>query len=108
MGIREAILLCVSLAICVTALVRPKIGIFGYIWYSLMRPDILAFVEVKYPLSLVFGLCSMLGSAWYLCQFVVILRAPPPLFLFLRHIPGARCLALPFPPALLIAAHPAT
>src|SRR5260370_28459983 len=87
MGIREAILLCVSLAICVTALVRPKIGMFGYIWYSLMRPDILAFVEVKYPLSLVFAICSLLGSVWYLSQVGVILRAPTIRFLLLLQIP---------------------
>src|SRR5260370_4754066 len=87
MGIREAILLCVSLAICVTALVRPKIGIFGYIWYSLMRPDVLAFVEVKYPLSLMFAICSLLGAFRYLPQAGAILRAPTIRFLLLLQIP---------------------
>jgi probable O-glycosylation ligase (exosortase A-associated) len=73
---------------------------FGYIWYSLMRPDILAFVEVKYPLSLVFAICSLLGSVWYLSQVGVILRAPTIRFLLLLQIPVGLSIAFAIQPDL--------
>ena len=34
----------------------------AYLWYGLMRPDIFAWVENKYPVSLLFGVTSVLSS----------------------------------------------
>lgn len=45
MSLREILLIGIVIAICVLALIRPKYGLYGYIWYALMRPDVLAWVE---------------------------------------------------------------
>ena len=87
MGIREALLLAVVSAICLVALAKPKIGLYGYVWFSLMRPDILAFVENKYPFSLLLALCTGLGAlayfhrigVWFgnrLCLLLILLQIP--------------------------------
>ena len=53
-----------------------------------LRPDaFLAFVEVKYPLSLVFAATTLLGSLRYLPQAGAILRAPTSRYLLLLQIP---------------------
>jgi putative inorganic carbon (hco3(-)) transporter len=62
MGIREALLLPVIAAICVAALFRPRIGLYGYLWFGLMRPDILAFADGTYPYSLALAICSAVGA----------------------------------------------
>ena len=34
-------------AICIATLFSARIGIYGYLWYSLMRPDVLAWASPK-------------------------------------------------------------
>jgi probable O-glycosylation ligase (exosortase A-associated) len=43
--LRELALIGIVAVICATAILRPKYGIFGYLWYGLMRPDVLAWIE---------------------------------------------------------------
>lgn len=45
MSLRELLLIGIVAVVCVLALIRPKYGLYGYMWYALMRPDVLAFVE---------------------------------------------------------------
>jgi probable O-glycosylation ligase (exosortase A-associated) len=47
----------------VTALtVRPRVGIYGYIWYSLMRPDQFAYIDYANYYSTVLAACTIIGS----------------------------------------------
>ncbi len=87
MGIREAILLVVVGGVSLAALVRPRVGLYGYVWYALMRPDLFAFVESVYPISLVLAVCTAIGaireigyvSVWFtnpLCRLLLLLQIP--------------------------------
>lgn len=61
----------------VAALVRPQIGLLAYTWYSLMRPDVLAWVEHKTPISIILALCTLLGSISHLPGRVSVLFTNP-------------------------------
>lgn len=42
--------------------VRPRIGLYTYIWYTLMRPDQLAYVSYANYFSFVLAACTILGG----------------------------------------------
>ncbi|MCS7042469.1 MAG: O-antigen ligase family protein, partial [Bryobacteraceae bacterium] len=42
MGIRSLIVLGTVIGLCVLAPLRPVLGLYGYYWFAMMRPDILA------------------------------------------------------------------
>lgn len=62
MGIREALLLLVFAATCLTSLVVPRIALYGYVSFALMRPDLLAFADGRYPFSLILAGCTFLAA----------------------------------------------
>ena len=70
MGIREALFLPLMLGVCGAAIFAPRLGMLAYIWYSLMRPDILAFVQDKYPVSMVLAICVGVGLLFGDFQYV--------------------------------------
>jgi probable O-glycosylation ligase (exosortase A-associated) len=76
MGIREALFLPVIAAICLVAPFRPKIGLYGYVWFGLMRPDLLAFAEGKYPYSLALAIATGVGAIRHAPQIAVWVRNP--------------------------------
>jgi probable O-glycosylation ligase (exosortase A-associated) len=72
---REAALIGIVAAICVVALVKPRIGLLGYTWFALMRPDALSW-SVGRPYSLCLAACTLIGSVIYLPRFVRIVTNP--------------------------------
>ena len=52
-----------AMGFCVAGLINPVIGLLGYMWYSLMRPDALAWTEGQYPYSLMLAAVTLFG-AW--------------------------------------------
>ena len=51
--------------LCLLALVRPRVGLYGYVWYTVMRPDILAYVTTANYFSSGLALCTLVGSLPY-------------------------------------------
>ena len=100
MGIRELILLATVAFICLASLVRPKIGLFGYVWYALMRPDLLAFVESKYPLSMVLAAALALGSLQKLGGIGALFQASASRLILILQIPIALSVIFAVNPAL--------
>lgn len=76
MGIREALLLPLIGGICAVALFRPRVGLYGYLWFGLMRPDILAFADGSYPYSLALAICTAVGAIRYAGKTTVWFRNP--------------------------------
>jgi putative inorganic carbon (hco3(-)) transporter len=84
---REAILVVIMMVLCPIALFRPKIGLYGYTWFALLRPDYLAWSAGEYPYSLALAVCTLLGAGpryiskigiWFrdgLCQATMLLTA---------------------------------
>ncbi len=50
---RLALLHLASLGFCLAGLINPVFALLGYIWYSLMRPDALAWAEGQFPYSMI-------------------------------------------------------
>ena len=71
---REIVLFAVVVVLSLIALVRPKIGIFAYVWFALMRPDILAYSRGLFPHSLLIALSTIVGSLRYFNFFPSLLR----------------------------------
>jgi probable O-glycosylation ligase (exosortase A-associated) len=89
MVVREAIFLPLIAAICLVAPFRPRVGLLGYIWFGLMRPDLLAFADGKYPYSLALAIGTGLGALRYAGRTRFWLRTPFCAGLWLLQIPIA-------------------
>src|SRR5690242_20359833 len=73
---RELVLITVVAALCLTALVKPRIGLYGYIWFALMQPDALAWAYGAHPLSLALAVSTLLGSIRFAPNLISIARNP--------------------------------
>lgn len=62
MPLRELALILIVLALCIGGLIRPKIALYGYIWFAITEPDVMAFCEAKYPFSMALGIITVIGG----------------------------------------------
>jgi putative inorganic carbon (HCO3(-)) transporter len=85
--IRELALLIVVPAICCVALFRPKIGLYGYIWFAIVQPDVMAWCEGKYPFSIGMALATLIGSLRYAGKIPRVFGTPAVWGLLLLQIP---------------------
>lgn len=99
-GLRELIFVPVVVTLCLIALIKPRIGLLGYLWYALMRPDLLAFAENKYPFSLCLAVATGLGALRYLGDFTAIVRNPISRVVVLLQIPVGLSVLFAVYPAL--------
>ncbi len=86
MGIREVFFLPLIATICLVAPFRPKIGLYGYVWFALMRPDLVAFADGKYPYSLALAIGTAVGAIRYAPRVGIWLRNPFCLLLVLLQV----------------------
>src|ERR1039458_2946832 len=85
---REALLALIVAVISVVALVKPRVGLFGWVWYALMRPDVLAWVSVaSLPYSTIIAVATLIGSLRYLSQFRFVVMNPLSLGLIALQLP---------------------
>jgi putative inorganic carbon (HCO3(-)) transporter len=100
MGVREVIVAVITLVLCIFALMRPRIGLYGYVWFSLMRPEYLAYANGSIPYSPALAASVLLGSLRHFADFPVILRNPISRTLVLLQIPIVISVLLALVPAL--------
>ncbi len=100
MGVREVLVALITLVLCIVALVRPRIGLYGFVWYSLMRPEYLAYSNGSIPYSPALAACVLLGSLRHFVEFPAILRNPVSRTLVLLQIPIVISVFLALVPAL--------
>lgn len=100
MALRELLLLAVITVICLVAIVRPKIGVYGYIWFAVMRPDLLAWCPDKYNLSAFLAIATTIGTIPYLPRLTAIFQNPISRWLVLLQIPLALSTILAVNPLL--------
>jgi probable O-glycosylation ligase (exosortase A-associated) len=74
-SLREILLTVVVVSLCASALVRPRLGLFGYIWYATMRPDVLAWCADMNNYSLYLAVCTLLGAVPHLANLGRLLRS---------------------------------
>ena len=74
-SLRELTLIGIVFILVLLALVRPKYGLYGYLWYALMRPDVLCYVEDERNIySLVIFGATALGSIRYIPNIANVFR----------------------------------
>ena len=73
---RGDILIVIVLLQCLVALVRPRWGLYCYVWFSLMRPDALAWATGTFPYSLLLAIFTIAGSIPYLGGAVSLIPNP--------------------------------
>lgn len=73
---RAVLLFSIITAISLAALARPRIGLYGYVWFALMRPDVLAWQYNAQPYSFALAVATLLGSLRYSSFFLDLFRIP--------------------------------
>jgi probable O-glycosylation ligase (exosortase A-associated) len=86
---RELLLILIVLVLSIVALPKPLWGMYGYIWFGLMRPDVLAWSVGKYPYSYVLAVTTLLGSLLHVGRLRVFVTNPLCLWLVLFQVPLA-------------------
>jgi putative inorganic carbon (HCO3(-)) transporter len=84
---RDIIVAILVASLSILALFRPRVGLYGYTWYGLMRPDVLAWAPNAHPYSLVLAVATLLGSVRYLGSASVLLHNGISRMLLLLQIP---------------------
>ena len=82
---RQALLIPIVGLMCLIAPFQPIVGLYGYIWFALMRPDVLAFSSKPYSMAL--AVTTLLGSLRYFFKVHLLFRSPIGLGLVLLQIP---------------------
>jgi probable O-glycosylation ligase (exosortase A-associated) len=78
------------MAICLASLIRPRIGMYGYLWYDLMRPDVLAFVEDSENIySFLIAVFLLISMVLRFMDLFNVFRNPFSLSILLLQIPIA-------------------
>jgi probable O-glycosylation ligase (exosortase A-associated) len=81
---RELLLVMILGAICIATLFSARIGIYGYLWYSLMRPDVLAWANRQNDYSMILAAVVLLAAAVnFPGKFLGMIRNPFVLLLLL-------------------------
>jgi putative inorganic carbon (HCO3(-)) transporter len=86
---RELLLILIVLVLSIVALPKPLWGLYGYVWFGLMRPDVLAWSVDKYSYSLALAVTTLLGSLQHLGRVRVFFENPLCLGLVLFQVPLA-------------------
>ena len=97
---REAILIAVVCGLAAIALVRPRIGLYSYIWFALMCLDYFAWALGSFPFSPVLALATLVGSLRYYYRYPVVLQQSLSRALILYQLPVIASVFLAVYPAL--------
>jgi probable O-glycosylation ligase (exosortase A-associated) len=82
---RANILLIVVVFLCIIALIKPRIGLYTYIWFGLMRPDYMAFAVGRFNLSTLIALVTLVSAARALFNLRYLWK-PIPILLILFQL----------------------
>jgi probable O-glycosylation ligase (exosortase A-associated) len=86
---RDLLLIILVGLLCIIGLVKPKIGVFGYTWFAMMRPDVLAFADPANSYSFFIAVCTLAGSLPYMGRLPRLFRNPIFIGLLILEIPVA-------------------
>jgi putative inorganic carbon (hco3(-)) transporter len=84
--VRETVLEIVVIALSLAALVRPRVGLYAYTWFALMRPDFLAWAPGAQPYSLVLAIATLISSLRYIGAAWSVLTNPISRWLILLQL----------------------
>jgi probable O-glycosylation ligase (exosortase A-associated) len=97
---RGLALILITVILVPAGLISPVIGIYGYVWFSLVRPDALAWMVGVYPMSLALALSTLIGAARYVNRIGTLFRNPISVLLILLMVPIVMSAMFAVDPAL--------
>ena len=83
---RNLVLMFLVTGICVGSIHTPAVGLLGYIWFSLMRPDIMAY-NPGAPYSFALAAATLISSVRHVISVPRLLTNPIILMLLFQQIP---------------------
>ncbi len=98
---RDALLGALVILICLVSLYRPKYGLYGYLWYALMMPDVFTWSTHR-PYSLALGFFLVVGSIRELTNAGRIFKNPFAILFLLLQVPIALSVVFAVHPGLNI------
>ena len=84
---RELLLIPIVVSLCVVALFRPRFGMYCYLWFALMRPDVLAWSKGLFPYSMALAVSTFIGFLPQAGSIKRIFSNPITVGLLLMQIP---------------------
>ena len=97
---RSFLLLSIIVGLGLTAIIRPKLGVFSIVWFSLMRPDVWAWSTTQYPYASILELGTLIGSMRVLSQAPALLHNSVCRLLLILQVPLALSVLLAIHPTL--------
>ena len=94
---RSSILIVIVIVQCVFALVQPRLGLYAYIWFGLMRPDYIAFAPGRHDLSAILAVITLVSAARYFYNAIYLLRPVPILMIAFIALVGISAYSGYFP-----------
>lgn len=92
---RAYLLLIIVAGLCGFSLSRPILGMYSYIWFALMRPDVLAWADDgRFPFSMMLAAVTCLGALQFSWRLPAVFSSPVVLTLLALQIPVL--LSIPF------------
>jgi putative inorganic carbon (HCO3(-)) transporter len=73
---RDTALALIVVVLFLAGILVPRIGVMGYVWFSLLRPDILAWSPIERPYSKLLAVGALLGSLRFIPRFVPLVTNP--------------------------------
>jgi len=95
---RQVLLMAIVGCIALGGIHTPVIGLFGYIWFALCRPDYLAFSRL--PFSLMLAIATVASSFRHMSSLPRIISNPISAMLVLLQIPVALSVVFALDPSL--------
>lgn len=73
---RDITLLIIVATLCLSGIIMPWYGLMGYVWFSLLRPEILAYSPPNRPYSMALAIATLFGSLRELPRIVHAILNP--------------------------------
>ncbi len=86
---RAAVVIAVVCMVALCGVAVPQVGLLGYVWYVLMRPDYFSWSSTLFPYAAVLEICTLVGAARFLQNAPVLIFEPLSRWLILLHVPLA-------------------
>ena len=73
--------------LCLGAFVWPRLGLYGYVWFAVLRPDVLAWCQDQQSFSLALAVCTAISGLRYYRRLPALFSNPMVLGLLALQIP---------------------
>ena len=84
---RELLLMAIVFPLSVVGIAIPRLGLYAYYWFALMRPDVLAWSYGEHSYSLVLAIGTLIGGSRYIVNIGRLFKNPITVLLIILLVP---------------------